>query len=343
MKNIRILLLLVMLSCSYSVVATQQGTAVDWRNDYSNMVKPLNCSGTIIAGKFVLSAAHCIPVNANQHYILFSNLERTSFVNQFVHPLWSGGPTKNDVVIWELGNVPPTDDITFFANLNVETVSDDDLIGLYGFGYHASNASDLNMARIRTVNYDAIDVDNQFVKAVDIGQGQMVSGDSGGPWLNTSGEIVSISSATQPSSGGGSDSMIGINLTKSRDFILDTVDGWHYPTLANGNNLTITVQSLHQNVVSDVAYTDGNVVITGGSCVGKAVITAYEKCTYEVQATGEGKLYLTADEVISINKPAPTPSSDSGGGSGGGSIGWLALVMLLGVKFQRELGATRHA
>ena len=129
------------------------------------------------------------------------------------------------------------------------------------------------------------------------------------------------------------------NLTKSKDFILEAVNGWHYPTYAEGKNITVTVQSLHMNITSDQAYTDSNVTITGGSCVGKSTINAFEKCTYELEADGAGKLYLSPDEYVEINKPEPeteTEPSTGGGSGGGGSFGFLSLFGLAILGWKRR-------
>ncbi|ANU39396.1 GlyGly-CTERM sorting domain-containing protein [Vibrio scophthalmi] len=73
--------------------------------------------------------------------------------------------------------------------------------------------------------------------------------------------------------------------------------------------------------------------ITGGTCKNGA-IGEFEKCTYEIEATGEGKLWLTPTEYIHVNKPAP--STDNGGGSSGGSMSIFSMFALLGLGFARN-------
>ncbi|MDN4695765.1 hypothetical protein QYZ45_17635 [Vibrio parahaemolyticus] len=43
-------------------------------------------------------------------------------------------------------------------------------------------------------------------------------------------------------------SAYGTTIQSVQDFITETIDGWHYPTLVDANGkATITIQSLHQD------------------------------------------------------------------------------------------------
>lgn len=129
-----------------------------------------------------------------------------------------------------------------------------------------------------------------------------------------------------------------------RAFITETVDGWHYPTAADSNGrTTITVQSLHVNEVSDSAYTEGDatLITEDSTCITQGPIDAFEKCTYVIESQGgEGKLYLTADEVISLNlpepEPEPEPSPKPNNDSSGGSVGVLSLLGLALFRLRRK-------
>ncbi|MGR5488244.1 GlyGly-CTERM sorting domain-containing protein, partial [Vibrio alfacsensis] len=127
---------------------------------------------------------------------------------------------------------------------------------------------------------------------------------------------------------------IAANLHYAKDFLLEHINGWHYPTVLKGTGMkTIKVQSLHINPTADSAYVDGDVTITGGTCYGNNTINAFDTCTYELDVNGTGTLHLSGSESISINpkviqpeEPSTPPSS--GGSGGGGSMGWLSLLAL---------------
>ncbi|GAL14931.1 possible trypsin protease [Vibrio astriarenae] len=129
----------------------------------------------------------------------------------------------------------------------------------------------------------------------------------------------------------------GTDLTYAADFILETIDGWHYPTLATANGKTeITVQSLHLNGAVDTAYTDGDamLVVDESTCITNAV-SSFDTCTYVIESEGgEGTLYLSNDEVIKINAVTATPPQE--GESSGGSFGLGSLLLLTGFAWRRQ-------
>lgn len=313
------------LLASFGVHAAVSGSSVSWSN-YSDMAT-FNCSGTLLAGQYLLTAAHC----SDSSTITFSDLS-TDTATAYNNPSWSGVAGQNyDVALYKLTKRHDTTHIHFLADLTSDSVSNGDQINIFGF------------AGTQSLSYATVSIDSSYnstypseyvYEGLGIGSGVTTGGDSGGSWLNTSNEIVAVhTSSTDTVDGGGNvteTNMYGANLTYSKDFILETIDGWHFPTTAKTSNgtVTITVQSLHQNNVSDTAYTDGNATITGGSCVGASSITPFEKCTYIIESTGESKLYLTTTEYVHINKPTTNSNGDSGGSSGGGSFGWISLAFL---------------
>ncbi|MDN4728012.1 GlyGly-CTERM sorting domain-containing protein [Vibrio parahaemolyticus] len=131
-------------------------------------------------------------------------------------------------------------------------------------------------------------------------------------------------------------SAYGTTIQSVQDFITDTIDGWHYPTLADtdeNGKATITIQSLHRDEVVDTAWGD-NVTITGGTCL-EGLIESFDKCTYDIESDGtQGELYLTDDEVIHINKPIENTGGGDGGNNNtdnddsGGSMGFWPLLLL---------------
>ncbi|GAL15127.1 possible trypsin protease [Vibrio astriarenae] len=173
-----------------------------------------------------------------------------------------------------------------------------------------------------------------------VNSSHLTGGDSGGLWLNDNNEIFATSVTAYLDNGEYVTG--GLDLTYATDFILETIDGWHYPTLATANGKTeITVQSLHMNGAMDSAYTDGDatLVVEESTCLAGS-IAPFETCTYVIESEGnEGTLYLSNDEVIQINAtqdaepPQETPQE---GESSGGSFGLGSLLLLVGFAWRRQ-------
>ncbi len=103
-------------------------------------------------------------------------------------------------------------------------------------------------------------------------------GDSGGAWLNFDDEII----APHSYSLAGLNTESASNLYFAKDFLLKTINGWHFPTLAKVDRhqrTVITIQSLHMNPEVDRAYTSGDAEITGGTCRTLKTIKPFQTCT----------------------------------------------------------------
>ncbi|MDN3683205.1 trypsin-like serine protease [Vibrio tapetis subsp. quintayensis] len=328
MKKLSVTLLISFISSS--AFAVENGTPVDWKNSYDDVVEN-QCTGLIIAGNKILTAAHCLRTNN----IEFSDGSSVNALSRKPHPSYEIQPTGNqyDLAIWTLPSTVNVKNIHFLENVTTQTVKVGDSLRSFGFG------GDNPLAY---VSYNVTKTANRpnytwtLITGVStISGANLIGGDSGGITLNNSDKVVGINSATSGNSASQTDLYYG------KDFILETVNGWHYPTLAttSNNKSTITVQSLHKNPTTDAAYTDGGITVVGGTCQGRSNIAAFETCTYEIEGTSEGKLYLSANEFIHINKPASTSKPNNGGsngGSSGGSLGWLSLAVLALMRLRKQ-------
>lgn len=336
MKKSLLVLALALIS-STPAYAIQNGTPLNWA-DHDDMVK-LNCSGTVIGGKWVLTAAHCEMTSAGVTTV--NGLIGVS--NSIKFPATEEDGHALDVSLWKLTTPASTLKATF---LSTRPVVADERIRITGFG-----AGDglQNLAYTDEIALDNLEVRPSGARPEWLtmkmdGDGYVIGGDSGAPYTDTNGFIVGVSTS------GGVDFTTGINaegarLEYAKDWILDTINGWHYPTLANtptvGGTITIEVQSLHSEPFLDNATASGDATITGGTCSGTTV-EPYGICTYIVSSNGyEGTVTLDTNEVITINKgrTKTTPPTDNGSGSGssgGGSMGFVSLLVALGLGWFRR-------
>lgn len=242
------------------------------------------------------------------------------------------------MAVSELNHHIDTQQIHFFSISTTNPIQTNDSVNVFGFG---GTYEDLNYASFTTTTHKP-EKDSVFAAMIANG-GNTTGGDSGGAWLKNN-TIVAVHK-------GSKDSTIdprttySTNLHYSKDFILEKVNGWHYPTLANTSNgvTTIEIQSLHQgdvDLLNDLYFFgDVDVDEARGTCVTDRTISPFEVCTLEVSSNGgEGTIVLANGQEIQINKPAPTvtPPVTSGGGESGGSLGFLSIIGLLGLGFIRK-------
>ncbi|WP_029405253.1 trypsin-like serine protease, partial [Vibrio splendidus] len=91
-KNVIASLILAALS-SFQVLAIENGTSVDWQNDFDDQVKN-NCTGMIVGGNQVLTAAHCTDLTS----ITFADGTVMDAVSRDDHPsyLYSSSGSQYD-------------------------------------------------------------------------------------------------------------------------------------------------------------------------------------------------------------------------------------------------------
>ena len=304
--------------------AIVDGLAED-KTNFQQFVE-MGCTGNIIAGKWVLTAAHC-PIKDVVRYD-GSIAKAKSKVN---HPTFDG--TLGDISFLELENIQ---DVNQINTISVSNVGAGQAITIYGFG---GSAPQLNKA-VQTS--EAVIGDPQWLRTTNISQGKSISGDSGASYLNAAGQIVAVHGGGSSTSTAG---MEGYRTETGRQFILDTINGWHYPTnIKVTGTSVITVQSLHVGGTVDSAYTSGDLSIDyASSTCDDGSISEFSTCTYSISTSGgEGQLYLSSNEKIDVNKLSVPDNSDnaSGGnassGGGGGTFGFLTIFFLMFLSLTRS-------
>ncbi|EIA1590005.1 trypsin-like serine protease [Vibrio parahaemolyticus] len=337
---------------SLSSYAVENGTPVDWsqqdnavRFDSRQTGRQGLCTGTLVAGRYVLTAAHCLVESELDSFTTASgsNYSSSHFVNHdnFVEDDGFSGE--------DIGIITADEQIDYhhiqFLNIGVRTESEAIYISGFGGTIDTLNKADFTFAYYYPNLYDPEHIFAVYANITN--DSHTVPGDSGATWINQGNEIVAIHKGSAHYTSG-ERKTYGTDIQAVKDFITDNIDAWHYPTLVDtdeNGKATITIQSLHPTGTSGFAYTDGEnttLINEESTCFTKGQIQPFEKCTYVIESNGEeGELYLTDNEVIHINKPIEnTGGGDSGNNNtdnddNGGSMGFWSLL-LLGVATLRR-------
>ncbi|WP_455291499.1 trypsin-like serine protease [Vibrio parahaemolyticus] len=328
---------------SASSYAVENGTPVDWQqyNDAVRLENPTggNCTATLIAGHYAITAGHCLEETGIDRLIT-NDGNTISLSNQWLSPEYTDeyGRRAKDAGIVRV-DVPV--DYRHIQFLNIDEQNEGEPMVIRGFG---GTVDSLNQADFTFSNYHWGDHYTVYADMID--DSHTTGGDSGAAWtINKNGNevIFAIHNGKLTNPDTMKRSAYGTTIQSVQDFITETIDGWHYPTLADTDTdgkATITIQSLHRDDVVDIAWGD-NVTIIGGSCL-DGLIKPFDKCTYDIESDRtQGELYLTENEVIHINKPIENTGGGDGGNNNtdnddsGGSMGFWPLL-LLGVATLRR-------
>ncbi len=328
--------------------AVVNGTDVDWskqdnvvRLDSIQLDRPGSCTGTLVAGHFVMTAAHCLYNEGDVDSLMTStgqavSLSRSAFK---YHPNYveEDGVLSEDVGIIKLTQSLPVLNTQYLFDLNRDPFRKGELITLQGFG---GSPQTLHQA-----DFKLIDSKNAWYPfrmfADQINPSHTTGGDSGSAWVDSAELIFAIHKGSKNYTDGERETY-ATNLHYAKDFLLETIDGWHYPTIVKTQNgkATVKIQSLHVNGIAPNASVTGDVILTGGTCETTGVLTAFQTCTYEIETANDsvkGQLALSEQEVIDINPASESGGSSGDSGSSGGSFGWFGLLALFGLGARRKI------
>ena len=336
-------LLSIALLFSVNASAITNGQPVN-NNNYQSIIHSQSCTGTILGGKWVLTAQHCSSEDDTHTQIITSHdNKRTTVSQQINYRDWNNDGIDIDAALWRLPHNIAINHITIITPSPVKAGEN---VTIFGYGGTGNQLNKTTHNIIDRSNFPA----NYAISLENYGHGQTVGGDSGAPYLDSNNHLVAIHKGRL------SNLALGTKVSAFKDFILDTINGWNYPTDINNvtSSKTITVQSLHNDVIQDQATTTGDVNIdfNKSTCSSNNLISPYEICTYVITSNGQrGTLDLSPTESIIINNTAtdndsnhskdkdkdkdkPIISTDKK--SGGGCIGIFMFTLLSLIAFKRR-------
>lgn len=323
-KSLAAVALMMAVSPAYAIM---DGEALDPVSN-PQFVKLKNCSGTVIGNKYVLTAGHC--GDGAGSLVSAGNSRTAKVIKTITHPRYDPNTSRvYDVALWELDSPMDTGFIS-----TIEPVKD----AVYNVaGWASGTLKTAKMLAVGPANplfsEDAFEL--LYNPGAGIGTGTSSPGDSGGPCYDEKGVWGTIQGGGGQGDGSYLKSCQRVTNEHTRQWILETVNGWSYPLSANGDGvLTLKVQSIHPSAEVFAPWTDGSLELISNSCSGTA--NPLDVCTLQVK--GSGKLHITNTDQIEVNKPIDPPEPpkpEEGGSGGGGSTGPWWLLSLLGAAVLR--------
>lgn len=286
-----------------------------------------NCVGSIIAGKFVISAGHC--GDQTGKFISVKALDgslKALRVNETIHhPLYDSLMARvYDVAIWKLDGAG--DQTKYISTSSPAIGSLFDGLSMKGGEYRTYRVRATGPAdnRFSPDGYEGL-----YSPTDSDTTGHSVPGDSGGSCVGADGLVWGV---IQGSAGQGDGTFIqscqDLTNPNTSQWLLETINAWSAPTFVKGDGaLTVKIQNLHPGAEFLNPVADG-VTIESNSCTG--AVQPFGSC--QITVRGAGKVTLSEGQEIKVNEVVP-PTPDQGGngdngGGGGGSTGPFALFGL---------------
>lgn len=202
------------------------------RNEQDNVViansnSSSYCTGTVVGGQWVITAAHCKQGASVEGVYQTQSVTKTNipteyseYMAQTESPESTGYSSPMlDVAVWELEDTLKHSTFTPISNV---TLSDNDLLRLYGFGqtkpelnyveqrtlanwhygnWDLANGQDVEECTIEGATHDdgyCEILDPNMMVTYEISQGRIIDGDSGAAFLNEDGYMVGILHSLTP-------------------------------------------------------------------------------------------------------------------------------------------------
>ncbi|OED62717.1 hypothetical protein A165_14265 [Vibrio tasmaniensis ZS-17] len=219
-----VLSLLSLTLLSSSVWAVDNGTPVDWtaQNNAVRLDSTSNaakyCTATLVAGRYALTAAHCLDGNGLDSLTTASG-DTLVFTQSFMHPNFveNGGFSSEDVGIVKLDTPLDYSEIQF---LNIDDRVEDEPISIAGFGgtIETLNAVDLTFSHYNNNYHFALYAD------VVVEESHTTGGDSGAAWINQANDIMAIHTGSTFNSSINERSTYGTDIQAVQGFITESID-----------------------------------------------------------------------------------------------------------------------